>query len=103
MLLAPYHIISSRLVPLLGRNLSRHSMAAVSLPSLPVLAAILLLGLVVVYSRSLILWNARSRGRPLPPGPKPLPFIGNVLNFPTTKQGAAFRDLSARYGERSTG
>ena len=77
-------------------------MEAVSPLSLPAFAAISLLALVAIYSRSFTAWNARSRGRPLPPGPKPLPFIGNIFDFPTTKQGAAFRDMSAQYGERST-
>ena len=76
-------------------------MEAVSPLSLSALVAIALLGLVAIYSRSLIIWNARSRGLPLPPGPKPLPFIGNVLDFPTTKQGATFRDMSAQYGKHS--
>ncbi|EJF57200.1 cytochrome P450 [Dichomitus squalens LYAD-421 SS1] len=49
--------------------------------------------------RSISTRNARSRGLPLSPEPRPLPFIGNVLDFPRTKQGIAFRDMCAQYGD----
>ena len=89
--------------PCLQKTFKTLTMEAVPPLSLPALATISLLGLVIIYSRSLAAWNARSRGRPLPPGPKLLPFIGNVLDFPTTRQASAFRDMSAQYGEHDTG
>ena len=40
----------------------------------------------------------RSLALPLPPGPKPLPFIGNLLNLPAGKPWVGYRDLSRKYG-----
>lgn len=44
-------------------------------------------------------FRPRSHGLPLPPGPRPLPIIGNALDIPTTAMPAKFRDLSANYGQ----
>ena len=38
---------------------------------------------------------------PLPPGPKPLPLIGNVLNVPTGSQWRTYTKWAKRYGMRS--
>ncbi|KAM5532989.1 hypothetical protein V8D89_013331 [Ganoderma adspersum] len=60
------------------------------------------LGLVllcVLYVRSIVRWRARSRGRPLPPGPPSLPVVGNLFNIPGEKAWFAFRDLAAQYGD----
>lgn len=35
----------------------------------------------------------------LPPGPKPLPFVGNALQMPTSGQVEAFRAMSKTYGK----
>lgn len=35
---------------------------------------------------------------PLPPGPKPLPLIGNILDIPTEDMGPRFRDMSLKHG-----
>ncbi|KAI0752763.1 cytochrome P450 [Daedaleopsis nitida] len=51
------------------------------------------------YLLSIANWNARTRGRPLPPGPKPLPILGNVLDIPRYKSWIGFRDLCRRYGD----
>ena len=50
----------------------------------PALAAVGVL-LLTLYLRSFLSWRARTKGVPLPPGPKPLPFVGNMFNMPTFK------------------
>ena len=35
---------------------------------------------------------------PLPPGPPPLPLIGNLFDVPTKDLGAKFRKISDKYG-----
>ena len=54
---------------------------------------------VVLYLRSVAQWKARTRGRPLPPGPKPLPVLGNIFNMPRSRQWIAYRDLGRVFGE----
>ncbi len=58
-------------------------------------AALVLVSLLVTRSllRS-ISWNARMRGRALPPGPRGMPFIGNLFNMPQSKAWYGFRDLA---------
>ena len=36
---------------------------------------------------------------PLPPGPPPLPIIGNALDIPTHDAPTKFREMSAKYGK----
>ena len=67
----------------------------------PTITLILIL-LCVLYVRSLTRWGARSRGRPLPPGPPSLPIVGNLFNTPYDKAWYAFRDLAAQYGKSTT-
>ena len=69
--------------------------------SLPQLAGIFLLTILLLYLRSLAAWHARSRGLPLPPGPKPLPIVDNMFDWPQTNQWVVFRDMCAQYGEQA--
>ncbi|KAI0770060.1 cytochrome P450 [Fomes fomentarius] len=64
----------------------------------PVLAAVAVL-ILVYYARSFLTWKARSRGRPLPPGPPRLPVVGNLFNAPRSKPWYGFRDLCTDYGD----
>ena len=43
--------------------------------------------------------HTRHRGGPLPPGPAPLPVIGNLLDMPKERPWVAYRDWSHKYGD----
>ncbi|KAI1785551.1 O-methylsterigmatocystin oxidoreductase [Ganoderma leucocontextum] len=66
-------------------------------PGFAVVSAIILLSL-TCYLRSVILWRRRTRGRPLPPGPRRLPIIGSFLDMPTVRPWGGLRDLCNEYG-----
>ncbi|KAI0357528.1 cytochrome P450 [Trametes cingulata] len=66
---------------------------------LSVSCACLVSFLAVLCLRSITTWRARARGRPLPPGPKRIPFLGNPFSIPRWKPWYGFRDLTARFGE----
>lgn len=54
----------------------------------------------VFWQLSLYLRRRRtSKGLPLPPGPKGLPFIGNVLDFPKEFAWKRFVEWGSRYGQ----
>ena len=55
------------------------------------------------YAWHILSWHSRSRGRPLPPGPKSLPILGNLFNFPTVRQWIANLELASIYGGRGSG
>lgn len=47
------------------------------------------------------LWRKTTNnyGAPLPPGPQPLPLIGNLLDMPKGNEGQHWAKLNDRYGE----
>lgn len=57
------------------------------------------LGLVVLYCVSYARWRARTRGLPLPPGPKALPFIGNIVLASKPEHWKVNRELCNTYGK----
>ncbi len=65
--------------------------------------AVLLLAIACVaslrYLRSLLDWNARSQGLPLPPGPKPLSVVGNLFGLPKIKPWLGFQDMRKEHGQ----
>ncbi|OWF51176.1 cytochrome P450 2H2-like [Mizuhopecten yessoensis] len=57
-----------------------------------------LLVLVVAY----YLWNRHQRLKSLPPGPTPLPLLGNILNLASGDQLETFSKLREKYGDLVT-
>ncbi len=57
----------------------------------PWVATVVLLSFVIAIQRR------RNYGR-LPPGPTPLPIVGNILDFPRKHFGREFAALSAKFG-----
>lgn len=62
-------------------------------PAIPTLIA--LWGVVTLY----IVRNRRLRTRyPFPPGPKPLPLIGNLLDLPLKDEAVTYNAWASKYG-----
>jgi hypothetical protein len=60
---------------------------------------ILALVLSLVALGSILFVMRRSRSRlPLPPGPKPLPIVGNVLDMPPEMEWLTFTEWGKRFG-----
>lgn len=61
-----------------------------------------LLDLFAVISFLAVLWAIREHrrrgGLPYPPGPRPLPIIGNLLDIPKEFSWLAYTRLSEKYG-----
>lgn len=56
--------------------------------------------LVLALLLATVLWKRTARSAlPLPPGPTPLPFIGNAFDMPTKRIGPALRELGGKYGK----
>jgi hypothetical protein len=43
--------------------------------------------------------NSRRNGLPLPPGPKPLPIVGNMFDMPDEKPWVTYREWNEQYGD----
>ena len=64
--------------------------------------ALLLLTIVLTlvrYDRRSRDFKVRSGGKPLPPGPRRLPLIGNMLDIPREQPWLGYKKLSQQYGE----
>ena len=51
------------------------------------------------YVYHLTAWKRRMQGRPFPPGPPPLPLVGNLFDVPTVKMWEGYRSLAEKYGK----
>ncbi|KAI9058138.1 cytochrome P450 [Trametes sanguinea] len=67
---------------------------------MPAAGGLIFVLILVLYLRSAHNWYARKGGRRLPPGPRRLPFVGNLFNGPRTwKPWLGFRELTRIYGD----
>ncbi|TFK81999.1 cytochrome P450 [Polyporus arcularius HHB13444] len=62
-------------------------------------AILLVAFLVLSYTVSLVKWRRRSRGHPLPPGPRGLPYIGNIVHMRKPELWKAHKELCKKYGD----
>jgi len=58
----------------------------------------LLVVFVSVYTVLAFQDNKRRRGLPYPPGPRPRPIIGNLLDVPSRHPWAAYAEMAKKYG-----
>ncbi|TCD61530.1 hypothetical protein EIP91_008274 [Steccherinum ochraceum] len=59
--------------------------------------AVILAAVVALAALSAIVWLRRARKLRLPPGPKPLPIVGNVLDMPSSKPWEKYSEWSKEY------
>ena len=64
----------------------------IDIPNLTALLAIAVLFILACITR-------KSPALPLPPGPKPIPLLGNALDIPKTMDAHSFQRLIKKYGE----
>jgi len=58
----------------------------------------ILVACLALFAAYLIYQTLTSPNAPYPPGPRPYPLIGNLLNVPSSYQERAFADLAKIYG-----
>ncbi|KAH9887972.1 CyP450 monooxygenase [Cubamyces lactineus] len=75
-------------MPLLSFTLTKGSLEAGSI--------LLAISIILITFLS---WRRSSAHAPLPPGPRGLPLVGNILDVPRDQPWRAFRDLSKKYGD----
>ena len=61
----------------------------------PVVSGILFLGFLVIYLVYQVFTSPKAR---YPPGPRPYPIIGNLLDVPPKYQEKVFANLAKKYG-----
>ena len=59
----------------------------------------------LVFLLFVAIWYFKTRSKssrnPLPPGPKPIPFIGNIYDIPRVASWRVFQDWGKKYGDFS--
>ncbi|KAF8190347.1 cytochrome P450 [Mycena galopus ATCC 62051] len=58
----------------------------------------LISGVAAVGALAILVKYVRGDSRPTPPGPRPLPIIGNLLNIPSQEQWLVYQEWSRKYG-----
>ena len=76
--------------------------SSIALGSTPPMQWLLALGILCLTVLALkILLQGSKASPPLPPGPKPLPLLGNALDFPQSHYGPKLHALAKKYGQFS--